>query len=178
VGDLFCEQSRPWGPLAQQHVKNTWEAARLFVDLLLSHLTNESTADALFSNVIDPLLNQKFTQLNQKLDEILRPYQIGHPITYNHYFIETIQKVKEKRQEEEIANRLRRFLGHKDDSQSVNVKNARMSSLLSALTSRTEADMDRYACSEILDCMEAYYKVNISSRFLPGVNPLILLRLP
>lgn len=167
VGDLFYEQSRPWEALARQHVKNTWDAARLFIDLLLSDLTDESTADVLFSNVIDPLLSQKFTQLNQKLDEILRPYQIGHPITYNHYFIETIQKVKEKRQEEDIANRLQKFLGHKDDSQSVNVKNVKIPSLLSALTSRTEADMDRYACSEILDCMEAYYKVSISSRSEP-----------
>ena len=31
--------------------------------------------------------------------------------------------------------------------------------LLKALNQRTEADMDRYACSEAVDCMEAYYKV-------------------
>ena len=28
-----------------------------------------------------------------------------------------------------------------------------------ALIQRTEPDMDAVACSEILDCMEAYYKV-------------------
>ncbi len=32
--------------------------------------------------------------------------------------------------------------------------------LLEALNHRTEADMDRYACSEAVDCMEAYYKVS------------------
>lgn len=37
----------------------------------------------------------------------------------------------------------------------------KFSELLSALTTDKEADMDKYACSEILLCMEAYYKVLI-----------------
>lgn len=32
--------------------------------------------------------------------------------------------------------------------------------LLDALTKQTEENMDRYACSEAVDCMEAYYKVS------------------
>ena len=106
-------------------------------------------------------MDRKLKDMNQKLDEILRPYQSGSPITYNHYFTETIQKVRENHHEAEIARKLRKFLGHKEDTtvENVSIKNARMPSLLSALTSRAEGDMDRYACSEILDCMEAYYKV-------------------
>ena len=161
VGDLFREQSQPWEPLARQHLKNVWQAARSFLDLLISHLADEPTSEALLDQVIDPLMDRKLGEMNQKLDEILTPYKAGHPITYNHYFTETIQRVREKRHEAEIALKLRKFLGHKEDTtvDNVSVKNARMPSLLSALTSRTEADMDRYACSEILDCMEAYYKV-------------------
>ena len=161
VGDLFCEQSRPWEQLARQHLKNVWQAARSFLDLLISHLADEPTSEALLDQVIDPLMDRKLKDMNKKLDELLRPYQSGHPITYNHYFTETIQKARETRHEAEIARKLRRFLGHKEDNtvENVSVKNASMSSLLSALTSRTEGDMDRYACSEILDCMEAYYKV-------------------
>ena len=161
VGDLFCEQSRPWEALARQHVRNVWDATRSFLDLLLSHLAEGAIVDALYSHVVDSLMDQKLSELNDKLDELLRPYQRGHPITYNHYFTETIQKVKEQRHKEEIAHRLRHFLGQKeiDPMPDLTVKNVKMASFLSALTSRTEADMDRYACSEILDCMEAYYKV-------------------
>ena len=106
-------------------------------------------------------MDQKLKDMNGKLDEILTPYQNGHAITYNHYFTETIQKVREDRHEAEIARKLKQFLGHKEDTtmDNVSVKKERMPSLVSALTSRTESDMDRYACSEILDCMEAYYKV-------------------
>lgn len=164
VTDLFFEQSSPWERIARQHLRDVWEAARSFLDSLVVHLADEPTSNMLLKEVVDPLMDTRLNHLNKKLDEILEPHRKGHPITYNHYFTETIQKVKEKRHEEEIARRLRKFLGHKDDAavENVNVKGANMKSLLSALTSRNEADMDRYACSEILDCMEAYYKVSSS----------------
>ncbi len=177
IGDLFREQSKPWEQLARQHLRNVWQAARSFLDLLISHLADEPTSEALLDQVIDPAMDQNLRNMNQKLDEILRPYQAGHPITYNHYFTETIQKVREKRHEEEIARKMKRFLGHKEDAtvDNVSVKSMRMPSLLSALASRTEGDMDRYACSEILDCMEAYYKVN--ALFDTGEADLYLVRL-
>lgn len=51
-----------------------------------------------------------------------------------------------------------------------------MSELLSALTTDKEADMDKYACSEILLCMEAYYKVP-KPRYYTGFNRLRVCRL-
>ena len=47
VGDLFREQSKPWESLARQHVRNIWQAAKYFLDLLVSHLTDERTSEAL-----------------------------------------------------------------------------------------------------------------------------------
>ena len=162
VTDLFIEQSNPWERIARQHLREVWEAVRSFLDCLVAHLADEHTSNILLKEVIDPLMDTRLNRLNKKLDEILEPHRKGHPITYNHYLTETIQRVKEKRHEEQIARRLRKFLGHKDDAavENVSVKGANMKSLLSALTSHNEADMDRYACSEILDCMEAYYKVS------------------
>ena len=161
VGDLFFEQSQPWEQLARQHLRDTWQATRSFLELLVSHLADEKTSEALLGHVVDSVMDQKLSKMNDKLSELLTPYRKGHPITYNHYFTETIQKVKEKRREAEVARRLRTFLGRKENAavESVNVKNAKVPDLLSALASSNEADMDRYACSEILDCMEAFYKV-------------------
>ena len=163
VSDLFFEQSQPWERLARQHLRKAWQATKAFLELLVSHLADERTSDALLGHVIDAVMDQKMNKMNEKLGELLSPYQKGHPITYNHYFTETLQKVKEKRREAEIANKLQRFLGRKETAavESVNVKNAKMPDLLSALASSSEADMDRYACSEILDCMEAFYKVRL-----------------
>jgi len=43
-----------------------------------------------------------------------------------------------------------------------------LNQLVNALTLRTEPDMNRFACSEALDCMEAYYKVALK-RFIDDV---------
>ncbi|OCL04807.1 dynamin GTPase [Glonium stellatum] len=160
VGDLFYEQSQPWRKLASQHIKTVWDATRGFIILLLSHLSEESTAGAFLMTHIESLLTERLRMANLKLDEILKPYERGHPITYNHYFTETIQRVKQKRYEEEIARNLRKFYGLTEGTfHTTSVKSVQLPNLLTALTQRSEPNMDRYACSEILDCMEAYYKV-------------------
>ena len=165
VSDLFFEQSQPWEKLAQQHLRKTWQATKSFLELLVSHLADEKTSEALLGHVIDTIMERKLSVMSEKLSELLKPYQKGHPITYNHYFTETVQRVKEKRREAEIGRRLQKFLGRKESAavEGVKVTNTKMPDLLSALASSTEADMDRYACSEILDCMEAFYKVLHSS---------------
>ncbi|MCJ1463058.1 hypothetical protein MMC07_001662 [Pseudocyphellaria aurata] len=158
ISDLFCEQSKPWEALARQHLQGTWDAARAYLELTVSHLTDETTSKALFREIIDPRMDDKLVQLYKKLDELLDPYRSVHPITYNHYFTETIQSVRQERHQKDIERRLNTFLSQTAKTEIVDVKSF-SPKLVSALSSRNEADMDRNACSEILDCMEAYYKV-------------------
>jgi hypothetical protein len=164
VGDLFHEQSAPWEQLMQLHLKAVWGAACAFLELVTSHLMDEATADALLREVIDPLMEERYRDMTAKLVELLTPHQKGHPITYNHYFTETIQNIREKRLEAEVTRRLSKFFGSRDlmTLEELPIKKVKTSSLISALTSRNEAEMDRYASSEVLDCMQAYYKVGIS----------------
>jgi hypothetical protein len=111
VGDVFHEQSAPWEQLMQLHLKAAWGAAHAFLELVISHLIDEATADALLREVIDPLMEERYRDITAKLVELLAPYQKGHPIAYNHYFTETIQNMREKRLEAEVTRRLLKFLG-------------------------------------------------------------------
>ncbi|KAI9845871.1 MAG: hypothetical protein M1838_001526 [Thelocarpon superellum] len=166
VGDLFNDQSRPWEGLARRHILASWKTARAFLDLVISHLTDENTAESLLREVVDPLMDKISAQLKEKVTEVLMPFQKGHPITYNHYFTETIQALREKRLEEQMTTRLRKFWGTVDSSTSPGTSDARgvqMKDLISALSTRDELDMDRHACVELLDCMEAYYKVSLKT---------------
>ena len=103
-------------------------------------------------------MNQKLNKMNEKLRELMTFYQKGHFITNNHYFTETIQKMKEKRRETKIVRRLRKFLDRKKNAaiKSVKIKNTKMFDLLSAFAFSIETDMNRYACFEILDCMRTF----------------------
>ena len=170
VGDIFCEQSKPWEGIARDHLHSTWNCVKYFLELTLAHLTDDITADHLFKEVIDPIMNRKKNQIDDKLQELLAQNQ-GHPITYNHYFTETIQKVRQERMEKDAMGRLQSILGSNvnrpikqtDTLDSLSPDDLKVSNLLAALTPSNEANMDRYACSEILICMEAYYKVSLSS---------------
>jgi hypothetical protein len=162
VGDLFHDQSSPWERLIKDHLKNIWDATRAFLELVTLHLTDDFTADALLKVVVDPLMEERSQEMAVKLVELLLPHQKGHPITYNHYFTETIQSMRSRRQEEDITRRLSKVFGPDlTNLEHLPMKKVNPSRLISALTS-SEADMDRYASSEVLDCMQAYYKVSPS----------------
>ena len=91
------------------------------------------------------------------------PHQKEYPIIYNHYFTETIQNIKEKRLEAEVAKRLSKFFESRNLTtfEELSIKKVKTSSLIFALASRNEADMNRYASSEVLDYIQAYYKIRI-----------------
>jgi hypothetical protein len=62
-----------------------------------------------------------------------------------------------------VTRRLLRFFRSRDliTLKELPIKKVKTSSLISALASRNKADIDRYASSEVLDYMQAYYKVGI-----------------
>jgi hypothetical protein len=162
VADLIRTQSRRWAELAQCHVDGIWQQCLTFLDHLTRFLTDETTSERIIRKIICPQMDCKLKLLSQKLTEILTIYSESHPITYNHYFTDTVQKIRNVRSKDEIKRNLLKFLGHEDQNmeelwldQDVSI-----SSLVDTLTTKSEADMDNYACSEILDCMEAYYKVS------------------
>jgi hypothetical protein len=104
-------------------------------------------------------LNQLLKALNAKTTELLMPHHKSHPITYNHYFTEALQKVRNERSEDEYTRIVKIFFGA-SSLNSVYLKERKdLRPLVTALLQRTESDMNRFACSEALDCMVAYYKV-------------------
>ena len=166
VGDVFYQQSRPWGSISQEHVQKIYEAVKVFLGLLLSHLTDENTRLNLLRDVIWPLFDKHVERTHDKLGEVLAPHKRGHPITYNHYFTETVQNIRHKRQERDFTQRLQRYsedpVGKNTSVTALLSKDYKISDLIDAFTAHHEADMDKYAASEVLLCAEAYYKVSKS----------------
>jgi GTPase SAR1 family protein len=174
VADLFREQASPWEALTRGHIEKVWKAAKEFLSLTTTYVADLTTSKALFQRIFEPALNQLLRTLHTKSTELLAPHQKSHPITYNHYFTEALQQVRNERSKDEHTKIIKVFFsaasldsvylnGHKD-----------LRPLVAALGQRTEPDMNRFACSEALDCMEAYYKVACS----PSTHPLTSYRPP
>lgn len=172
VRDLFLEQCSPWEQLTLSHTDSIWAAARDFLTLVVKFVTDEATSAALIEEIIIPACDSIKREIDNKNRELLMPHQTGHPITYSHYFTETLQKIRAERQEDELAKTLKRFFGVDNlrdpycTEHSVN-----LDQLLKSLLHQSEPDMVRFASIEALDCMLAYYKVTRNS-FSLAVLPI------
>ncbi len=162
VRDLFLEQCSPWEGLTTNHITTVWEAAKEFLRLAVDYVADEATAKALLEEIIVPALEGLQQTLKQKTKELLLPHQRGHPITYNHYFTETLQKYRVQRREHELRDILKDFFNMDDLEQPYySGSSVYPKRLLAKLLKSSEPDMNRFSSSEALDCLLSYYKVNL-----------------
>lgn len=109
VSDLFLEQSHPWGAIVRAHIQSVWESARVFIDLVTAHVADGSTSKMLQEEVFGPAMAKILKDMENKTSELLSAHKDSHPITYNHYFTETLQNLRRKRMEAEIDKIVRFF---------------------------------------------------------------------
>ncbi|KID61359.1 interferon-induced GTP-binding protein Mx, partial [Metarhizium hybridum] len=157
IGELFVEQCQPWDGIAAD-VKS--DVLRIVYDVaktIVEHVAVEETAEGILQ-VINKAINSLSDELDSEFQKLLLPYRTVHPITYNHYLTDTVQKVQEKRRRHKLREEFRKLLG--DDEMRPVVHNVCMnpSELISQLEDQTEVDMESYACSLAIDYAEAYYK--------------------
>ena len=161
ISDLFFEQSRPWQVLATSHIDQVARAVTKFLQHLISHIADASTGGVLFQTLVEPALESIVKDAKRKTADLLAPHKYGHPITYNHYFTETVQQVKRERSRVELTRLIKDVFGVESLGPSAHEEYIFQDyrPLLNALMERSNPDMNQYACSEALDCMQAYYKV-------------------
>ncbi|KAF4772632.1 hypothetical protein HAV15_011069 [Penicillium sp. str.  len=169
VKDLFQEQCGPWQDITRVHITASWKAARESLHRAISYVADEATSKALFEKVILPALENVRHTLEKGSEELLMPHQRGHPITYNHYFTESLQKTRADRQKESLRKALQSYFGVDTLSTSeLYMENINLQGLLNSLVQTTIPDMTRFASEEALDCMLAYYKVALK-RFVDDI---------
>ena len=165
IGDLFFEQSKPWKALIEQYCLVTLDAVNISLEHTLDTVADNTTTEGLLKEVVYPTMSMRASLFHAKVAEVLEPHQCGHAITYNHYFTETVQKARKQHDEKEQAQRVRAFFGMSSISNISHVNQTLdVSKLVASLAVSSEADMDRFACSEATYCMKAYYKVSRYSK--------------
>ena len=183
VADLFLEQSRPWEAIARGHVETMWTAAKRFLKLVISHMADDSTAQALQHHVFEPAMKQIWEQLGDKTSELLKPYRSGHPITCNRHFAATLQGIRRERRQKEREAALCNFFNVASLTSRQHLSSYYdLKGLSDALAESPEPDVERFAANEAMDSLNAYYKVGFGQTTHTTVpltaNPFTTARLP
>ncbi|KAK6221069.1 hypothetical protein LQW54_001642 [Pestalotiopsis sp. IQ-011] len=155
IHELFQEQSEPWRGHLTRYSQKILDAVNYVVDSVLSHVVDSKTKAQLWQELISPELEDLEDALRSKVTEILASHVSRHPITYNHYLTENIQRAQKRRDRERVRIVLQRYAN--DDG--MIRPGYTIDTLLNVLETDTEPDMGIIASSAATDVMEAYYKV-------------------
>lgn len=160
VAELFKELSSPWQKIAEDHVLDVWKAVRLSLNHLIAHVADPTTVKSILAGVFEPHLYSLLKTLREKLSGLLKPHQSGHPITYNHYFTETLQSIRNEREQSRLVALLEEEFGVTDLGTETPIRRTiDFGRFLERLRVPRQRDMDHSAASDALDCLDAYYKV-------------------
>jgi GTPase SAR1 family protein len=166
VGELFREQCQPWRGLIETLTEEIFDASYFTLVSAIYHIADKATAENILREAIHPGIDQLKVLLQARVNEILEPHYSGHPITYNHYLTESVQKAQAERRRKELEDHVKGFFGVGPDALYENSQSNHwfaLKSLVDKLVQATEADMENYACSSAIDVMQAYYMVALKS---------------
>ncbi|KAI1813839.1 dynamin family protein [Poronia punctata] len=163
VTDLFQQQSTPWRKITLDHVVECWAAAEKTLRLIINAIADPSTGTQIIRQVIEPAMGQLKKEIISKANDLIDSHVVCHPMTYNGEYLEEVHRIQDKRRTEFNTGIIRRFFGLGDDDMtSVSLghyNKYNMENLIAQLSKRQEADEEKLAASEAIDCMEAYYNV-------------------
>ncbi|KAH6892580.1 P-loop containing nucleoside triphosphate hydrolase protein [Thelonectria olida] len=169
IGEMFADQCKPWRELAEKSVAIVVSAARATLLAILEHGADIKTAEGLRLALVEPKIVELEALVQSKLTELLEPHTEGHPITYNHYLTENVQKAQQARHERQIESAVAQFFPPTSSNPIVKAE------LLKAVVKSTEPNMETYASNMAIDLMQAYYKVALK-KFIDDVSVLAIER--
>ena len=172
IGHLFQEQSEPWQQIALDHVHQVAKTCSRFVEAVLNHVAAPEARERLLDMRVKPGLTKALREATAELERVMKD-KTRHPITYNHYYTTTIQKLRQAREGrliEEKAQKARVEVSSQDnhkgwtsDGSSYKKTFIDPSILGKSLDTGFEIDMDRFSAAEALDGQAAFYKVLLHS---------------
>lgn len=154
VGELFAAQCRPWKLIAADLKEEILEAVDSLSAAIIRYVVTEDTAGRILQVVKDGIHTLK-TEMDDGFQRVFQPYQKIHPITYNHYLTENVQKAQARRRKDAVLAELNLRYGQ-DANGDIRIK---PEAVLSLLDLDTDKDMEAHGSSLAVDYMEAFYKV-------------------
>lgn len=105
---LFQYQSGPWEEIARFHLKLVLDTVKAFAEVLLENIigTDSRTLSTIMRDVVHPFFDQKTSELENKLKELLLHYKSGYPQPLDADFRSGLATRRRKNQTEEAMQYL------------------------------------------------------------------------
>ncbi|KAK8061923.1 Interferon-induced GTP-binding protein Mx [Apiospora phragmitis] len=157
LAELFREQSSPWEPLARAHIRGVFAAVVQWVRDAVGKTVPEERVRREISIICVRWIEDTEVRATEELGKLLADER-QHPITYNHYYSDNIQRARYNGLFMPIHAVLESTLDVETKANALKSTNG-YEKLIGAIKGKIIVDMDEQACSEALVCLNAYYKV-------------------
>jgi vacuolar-type H+-ATPase subunit E/Vma4 len=159
LSELFHEQCSRWGDIARDHLATVFSLVEKFASAAVCHIIADDQVRSAVTRRVRQALNSSLKKAQEELRSILSDEQ-AHPVTYNHYYTDNIQKAREDASRKGLQASIDHAVANEWKGK-LHVSNTEMdlTKLSSSLQSRVVVDMTKQACEESLAALNAYYKV-------------------
>lgn len=154
---LFHAQSALWGKISRAHVDGIVVLVTEYLNSVFkSVLMDVTVRDKLWKD-LKTAFDNNVEISHEELSKLLQDEQ-GHPITYNHYYIDNIQKLRSENSKELFDSVVRNASNYPRNGRG-EIGFCSVDKLVSWLQNNLEVNMVDRACSETLVDLNTYYKV-------------------
>ncbi|KAI9669048.1 MAG: hypothetical protein M1831_000640 [Alyxoria varia] len=176
IGELFKTQSRRWIHLAEVHLEQVAGVCRRFLSDLLMKLCPKEVHSRVWTSQIAESLQEKGTAASDELGKIEEDLQ-SYPINYNHYYTDMIQQARLKRMKKSLSASVEEATTYRQVDDFDVGKKAVFDPIHAAenCVRRIDPDMEHVTCEEVIDCLQAIYKV-MRKTFLANITTQVVER--
>jgi hypothetical protein len=157
ISQLFWEQSEGWKALAKDHIDRVAESCQIFVHQALDEVASSDVKANLVSLTIGHSLHNAHKNALDELDKIDEDKK-RHPITYNHYFTLTMQKMQRKKYKSQLKTAADEAAVMRSEG-GYTRRFVDPNKLQTCMDRHLELDMDKFSADHALDMQAAFYKV-------------------
>ena len=172
VGDLFSQQCKPWENITHHMVEKAHKAAAETFREIISEICDNNTTNRLTKHHIQPTLNLLRKDLKAKINELLLPHLSIHPITYDDYLTETVNKIQQDRHNRRFDALSIKVCGKTADTakeKGYELGTLDLKRLLRTFREGAAPDVEEYSASLAADVAAAYYKIALK-KFIDDVS--------
>ncbi|UNI21474.1 hypothetical protein JDV02_007462 [Purpureocillium takamizusanense] len=161
IADLFAEQSQPWRGILLELKDQVLNAVYQTSMEILQHVAVAETAENIM-RVVNSGIDELEQDLDAAVEQVLHPYLAIHPITYNHYLTDTVQKIQRERRQKRLRSHIKAVYDSADGWKGQLTRD-RVLELLALEDERDELNSELVGSTTAMDYMEAYYKVALKT---------------